>query len=231
MKKTIPDRTRASAGRDCQKSHRPYLTQWAASAKSRRNCTNPLGIGAHAIFFALILMAPSVLQAAPPVETYSELLTAIRGVRAESQARVEKAVEQEKVREAWETGKLIDEHVLHHQERADYGAKVLERLSNDLGVSHTELKYMLQFARAYPISRPADQLSWSHYEALLAVNDAKERQAGNLPCHSSLCRAVQRAIRPRPRIFKLPEPRRCFFEAMAPGDRQEFWRTTRGYSQ
>ncbi|MFA5160489.1 MAG: DUF1016 N-terminal domain-containing protein [Candidatus Omnitrophota bacterium] len=111
------------------------------------------------------------------VGTYDQLLSAVRETRAQSRVRVEKAVEQEKVREAWEIGKLIDAHVLQHKERADYGEKVLERLATDLGMSHTELKYMLQFARAYPISRPADQLSWSHYESLLAVNDPKKRQA------------------------------------------------------
>ncbi len=118
------------------------------------------------IFSLLIFVAPTMLraetpladtaqvsatQALPEVGTYDQLVAAIRKARAASQARVEQAVQQEKVRECWETGKLIDEHVLQHKERADYGAQVLERLSTDLGTSRTELSYMLQFARAYPI--------------------------------------------------------------------------------
>jgi len=120
---------------------------------------------------------PGTAPAAASVATYEELRQAIMKARAASTARVEAAVDQEKVREAWEIGKLIDTHVLQHKERAEYGEKVLQRLSSDLGISHTELKYMLQFYRAYPIGRPADQLSWSQYQALLAVNDSKERDA------------------------------------------------------
>jgi len=112
----------------------------------------------------------------PQVGTYEQLVAAIRKTRAASQARVEQAVRQEKVRECWETGRLIDAHVLQHKERADYGENVLERLSADLGTSRTELSYMLQFARAYPILRTSEELTWSHYESLLALNDDKERE-------------------------------------------------------
>jgi endonuclease YncB( thermonuclease family) len=110
------------------------------------------------------------------VTTYDQLVAAVRKARSASQARVEKAVEQERVREAWEIGQLIDAHVLQHKERADYGKQVLKRLADDLGMSETELRYMLQFARTYPIHRPADELSWSQYQSLLAVNDPEERK-------------------------------------------------------
>jgi len=112
----------------------------------------------------------------PEVTTYDELVHAISQARSESRLRTEKAVEEERVREAWEIGRLIDAHVLEHKERADYGQQVLLRLSRDLGMSDTELHYMLEFARAYPIFRPAGKLSWSEYETLLSINDAQERQ-------------------------------------------------------
>ncbi|MFA5168701.1 MAG: DUF1016 N-terminal domain-containing protein [Candidatus Omnitrophota bacterium] len=110
------------------------------------------------------------------VKTYEELRHAISQTRAASRIRVEKAVEQERVREAWEIGRLIDAHVFQHKERADYGEKVLERLATDLGMSRTELSYMLQFARTYPIYRTSDELTWGHYESLLALNDVQERE-------------------------------------------------------
>lgn len=112
----------------------------------------------------------------PEVKTYDQLVHAIRESRAASQKRVEQAVDQEKVREAWETGKLIDAHVLQHKARADYGKQVLERLAKDLEASQSELSFNLQFARAYPIYWPANKLSWSHYQALLSINDPKERE-------------------------------------------------------
>ena len=67
--------------------------------------------------------------------------------------------------------------MLQHKERADYGKQVLERLANDLGMSRTELSYMLQLFRAYPIFQPAENLSWAHYVELLSVNDPKKRKA------------------------------------------------------
>ena len=89
---------------------------------------------------------------------------------------MEALVEAEKVREAWEIGKLIDTHVFQHKERADYDKQIVERLAKDLGESRTELYYMLQFAREYPTVPLAEQLSWGHYRELLSLNDPKERE-------------------------------------------------------
>lgn len=134
------------------------------------------------IMFVLILLFSSSAFALPDtpvlpkVATYSELVQAIREARAASQARLDRAVDREKVREAWEIGKLIDQHVLQHKERADYGKKVIIRLANDLATSETELKYMLQFARTYPIRPPADELSWAHYREILSINEDEKRR-------------------------------------------------------
>ena len=135
------------------------------------------------LLFALLLAVPSLSFAAEPapllvdVSSYEQLLKAIRDARLASDKRVEAVVEAEKVRQAWETGKLIDTHILKHGKRADYGKQILEKLAADLGTSQTELSFNLQFARAYPIYWPANKLSWSHYQALLSVNDPKERDA------------------------------------------------------
>ncbi len=117
------------------------------------------------------------LQKFQALSQYDELLRAVRKVMAEGRTRAEQAVEQERVRTAWEIGKLIDEHILQHKERAAYGSRVIIRLAKDLGRSETELKYMLEFYRAYPIRRPAGELSWSQHEALLAINEPKQRKA------------------------------------------------------
>ncbi|MFH0986262.1 MAG: DUF1016 N-terminal domain-containing protein [Candidatus Omnitrophota bacterium] len=128
-------------------------------------------------FAAFLFLQLSTLATAAPAQvgTYDQLVHAIREVRTESRERVEQAVRQEKVREAWETGKLIDEHVLQFKERADYGEQVLERLAADLGSSVTELRYTLQFARAYPIRPTSGELSWAQYRDLLGVNEAEAR--------------------------------------------------------
>ena len=142
-------------------------------------------IPAPALFSLLIFILVPQGSAAPPaavalpqeVATYGQLVHAIRQARAASQTRVEAAVEQEKVREAWEIGKLIDEHILLHKERADYGEHVIVMLAKDLETSETELRYMLLFARAYPIHPAPDELTWSHYRELLSIrNEAKRNE-------------------------------------------------------
>ena len=137
--------------------------------------TRPVLFSLMVSLFASRAFAAPEMPGLPEVRTYDQLVSAIRETRSASRARIEAAVEEEKVREAWETGRLIDKHILLHKERAEYGTQVLKRLAKDLGTSQTELSFMLQFARAYPIYSPANQLSWSHYRELLSLNDSKER--------------------------------------------------------
>ena len=107
---------------------------------------------------------------------YSELLKQVRRTLAQGRERAADAVEREKVRTSWETGKLIHEHILLNQERAEYGAQVIRKLSKDLGISDRELRYMVEFARTYPIWRTSAKLTWGHIQSLLAVNDDKKRE-------------------------------------------------------
>ena len=108
---------------------------------------------------------------------YDELKHRVRQALAEGRERTADAVERERVRTAWEVGQLIDAHILLHKERADYGERVLERLAADLKISLTELRYMVQFARAYPIRPHAGELSWGEYRDLLSINDGQKREA------------------------------------------------------
>ena len=98
------------------------------------------------------------LVKAASLVSYSELKRRVRKTIEEGKKRAEAAVEREKVRTCWNIGKLIQEHILFHKERAEYGKQILKRLSADLSVSHTELKYMVEFTRAYPMGPPAGPL-------------------------------------------------------------------------
>src|SRR3989338_9308896 len=100
---------------------------------------------------------------------YVTLRNRVREALRLGRVRAEEAVEREKVRTSWEIGKLIHEHILSNRARANYGEQVIKHLSSDIGVSSTELKYMLEFARTYPIGPSTGQLSWGHYRELLAV--------------------------------------------------------------
>ena len=127
-------------------------------------------IAAFLIFFSQVALAAP--QTLPRLQTYDQLVHAIREARSASAQRMS----QEKVRLAWETGKLINEHILKNKERAAYGEKVILRLAKDLGTSETELRFMLKFAREYPIPPDPNELTWSDYRELLSLNDPKERE-------------------------------------------------------
>ncbi len=84
----------------------------------------------------------------------------------------------------WEIGRAI----LARQEEAGWGAKVVDRLSQDLrrafsdmrGLSSRNLMYMRQFAGAWPeraiVQAPFAQLPWYHNLALLEkINDSDLR--------------------------------------------------------
>ena len=114
----------------------------------------------------------------PEVQTYDQLVHALREVRHTTQERIDAAVDAEKMRQAWQTGTLIREHILLNKDRADYGRQVMLRLSADLGTSVTDLSYMREFSQTYPDwSQVPPGVNWSHMELLLAVNDAAQRQA------------------------------------------------------
>lgn len=134
-----------------------------------------------AALLALCLIPGALAENAAPatasqVQTYEQLLTSIREVRAASGKRIERFANLEKVRESWETGKLIDEHVLQNKERAGYGQQVIKRLSKDLHTGEAELYYMLRFFRLYPILPKSPDLNWSDYRELLSVKDEAVRK-------------------------------------------------------
>ena len=86
-------------------------------------------------------------------------------------------------RRADPTVREIGTDILARQARDDCGARVIDRLSDDLrvefpdmkGSSRRNLKYMRDFAAAYPASaimqQPAAQVPWFHIVALITKLD------------------------------------------------------------
>lgn len=116
-------------------------------------------------------MAKAVQLAVP--QTYAALRRAVE----ETLFKGQRAIEQAKVRTYHETGWYIKEHILLNVERADYGAKVYERLEKDLSISKRVLYQCAQFARMFPIVNGRSQLMWAHYRSLLRISDDVQRQA------------------------------------------------------
>ncbi len=108
------------------------------------------------------------------LDSYARLRDQVRETLLHGQARIER----EKVKTYWETGQLIKEHLLANKDRADYGKKLVTRLSKDLDVEQTNLWRAIQFYGRFPIlgrRRELPPLSWTHYRALIAVSDEKLR--------------------------------------------------------
>lgn len=111
----------------------------------------------------------------PTPDGYTEWLTDLKTRIHASQQRATLAVNRELIHLYWQIGRDI----LDRQARQGWGAKVIERLSEDLrtafpgmkGFSPRNLKYMRAFAEAWPdeaiVQGVLAQLPWYHHLALL----------------------------------------------------------------
>ncbi|MBI3317094.1 MAG: thermonuclease family protein [Candidatus Omnitrophica bacterium] len=128
----------------------------------------------------LILLIASHLVFAetslPEVKTYGQLVGALIRVREQTRAEIAQAIRQAKVREAWETGTLIEKHLAENGYVPSYGDKVTARLAAQLGISRSLLNRMRSFARAYPSGVPVSSLSWNDYILLMRVSYLKKRE-------------------------------------------------------
>ena len=98
-----------------------------------------------------------------------------------AQSKVYTVVNSAMVQAYWEIGREIHK-ACGENNRAGYGKRLLKYLSEQLtkefgkGYTVTNLKYMRQFYRVFPIRHTlCDQLSWSHYRLLMRIENEKAR--------------------------------------------------------
>lgn len=118
----------------------------------------------------------------PPPQGYADWLAELKTRIHGAQQRAALAVNRELVLLYWQIGRDI----LERQAREGWGAKVIERLAQDLrsafpdmkGFSPRNLKYMRSFAQAWPepefVQAVLAQLPWYHQLALLDKLDGVE---------------------------------------------------------
>lgn len=124
---------------------------------------------------------PEIIPLPPDYDTWlADLKTRIQ----RAQQRASLAINCELVMLYWQIGRDI----LDRQNREGWGAKVIERLSQDLrnsfpgmkGFSPRNLKYMRSFAEAWPdtefVQEVLAQLPWSHQIALLDKLTTEEKR-------------------------------------------------------
>jgi predicted nuclease of restriction endonuclease-like (RecB) superfamily len=109
-------------------------------------------------------------------DDYSVLLNEVREILDTARTRAYQAVDNLRVQAYWQVGERVVRAELEHKDRADYGARVLERLAHDLAMTRQTLSRIVRFYRTYPlVTTLRAQLAWSHYELLSALDDAAER--------------------------------------------------------
>ncbi|MCW5262697.1 DUF1016 domain-containing protein [Verminephrobacter eiseniae] len=130
-------------------------------------------------------MSDSPFSLTQPPEGYADWLADLKGRIHTAQQRATLAVNRELVLLYWQIGRDI----LARQATQGWGAKVIERLAQDLraafpdmkGFSPRNLKYMRAFAEAWPdaefVQQAAAQLPWGHNLVLLdRLNTQAERR-------------------------------------------------------
>ena len=114
---------------------------------------------------------------------YNKLIEKISENYLKARQRAFKAINDELTLSNWETGKYIIEFEQKGNIKAEYGKKLLDKLSRDLtarhgtGFSRSNIVYMRLFYVKHPKGVTASHLlSWSHYYELLKVKDDIERE-------------------------------------------------------
>lgn len=123
-------------------------------------------------------------QASPGWKKAERLLSDIRGLIEEARVQVATAVNSRLVMLYWQIGRRIGEEVLEG-DRAEYGQAIVATLSQQLageygdGFSEKSLRRMIQFAKVFPdeqiVVALIRQLSWTHFIALIPIDDPLKR--------------------------------------------------------
>ena len=117
-----------------------------------------------------------------PSKTIETLYTEVKQIIEQARNTVYKTANFAMVQAYWNIGKRIVEEEQNGNERAEYGAQLVNQLSHKLtdfgnGFSERNLWYMKQFYQQWnKLNAVRSELSWTHYRMLLKVFDDKARQ-------------------------------------------------------
>lgn len=121
-------------------------------------------------------------------EKTDDILQDMRGIIDSSRDAAYRAVNVTLIRRNWLIGYRISEEELSGENRAEYGASVIARLSKELskeygkGFTKTNLYSFYSFYKTYPqifqtpSGKSQPSLTWSHYAVLLQVPDSTARE-------------------------------------------------------
>lgn len=140
------------------------------------------------------------------ISNAEDLYVAIASVLNETRSHISRAVNSSIVSAYWSIGKYLIDFEQNGRERAKYGDSTITELSLKLqtefgsGFTPTNLRYMRQFYLLFPnYHTVCDKLSWSHYRALLKIDNEQVRLFYMNECASSnwTVRQLERQINTR----------------------------------
>lgn len=131
----------------------------------------------------------ALTEAIPTKGISDEFYTRVRSILELARTKIVSTVNREMVEAYWLIGREIVEEEQKGKDRAEYGAKLLEglseRLTKEFGTGFTvaNIKNMRQFYLTYP-KRYAlrSELSWTHYRILMRVEDENARSFYEIEC-------------------------------------------------
>jgi hypothetical protein len=125
---------------------------------------------------------PKVSQRKAAEPQLDTLYHQVRKILTAARDRAWQAINTIMVEAYWEVGRVIVEEEQAGRERADYGKRIIEGLSERLreefgkGYDRSNLFHMRAFFLAYPkIDAVRRQLTWTHYRLLLRVDNPNAR--------------------------------------------------------
>jgi len=118
-----------------------------------------------------------------PMGDVSVLIGQLRQLVQTARAQALRAVDVVQVRTCWEIGHHIVEFEQNGKDRAEYGSRLIEKLSETLteefgrGFDERNLRHMRAFFLGFPNwNAVRSELSWTHYRTLLRVEDERARE-------------------------------------------------------
>lgn len=112
---------------------------------------------------------------------YDLLINSIGKLLESARSKIANNVNNVMVQVYWQIGKYIVEYEQNGKERAEYGKKLLQTLSQDLtvrygkGFSHSNINSMRKLYLTFPILQTLSvKLTWSHYQEILKLDDKLE---------------------------------------------------------
>src|SRR4030042_96012 len=88
-----------------------------------------------------------------------------------------KALDKQKTLSYWNIGRHINEHLTLHEDTADYGHFLFEKLSETFGIAKRTLYFSVQLNKTYSINQPLfNYLTWSHFRILLSIKPDEKRK-------------------------------------------------------